>query len=136
MAKYLVVVESPTKVKALKKYLGKDYEVLASKGHVKDLPDRSLGVDVEKGFEPQYVTIPGKEKILKDITNAAVDAEAVFLAPDPDREGEAIAWHIAGVLNNPKETVRRVLIQEITKKGVQDAINNPLDLDANKYESQ
>lgn len=136
MAKYLVVVESPTKVKALKKYLGKDYEVLASKGHVKDLPDRSLGVDVDKEFEPQYVTIPGKEKILREITTAARAAEAVFLAPDPDREGEAIAWHIAGELDNPKELISRVLIQEITKKGVQDAIANPLELNLQKYESQ
>ncbi len=136
MAKYLVVVESPTKVKALKKYLGKDYEVLASKGHVKDLPDRSLGVDVEREFEPQYVTIPGKEKILKEITTAAKIAESVFLAPDPDREGEAIAWHIAGELDKPKELIKRVLIQEITKKGVQDAIANPLELNLQKYESQ
>ncbi len=136
MAKYLVVVESPTKVKALKKYLGKDYEVLASKGHVKDLPDRSLGVDVENNFEPQYVTIPGKEKILKEITDAAKNAEAVYLAPDPDREGEAIAWHIATELKNPKETIQRVLIQEITKKGVQDAISKPGELDINKYEAQ
>jgi DNA topoisomerase-1 len=136
MAKYLVVVESPTKVKALKKYLGKDYEVMASKGHVKDLPDRSLGVDVEKGFEPQYVTIPGKEKILKEITTAAKEAEAIYLAPDPDREGEAIAWHIASELDNPKASIQRVLIQEITKKGVQDAINSPGALDIAKYEAQ
>jgi DNA topoisomerase-1 len=136
VAKYLVVVESPTKVKALKKYLGKDYEVLASKGHVKDLPESSLGVDVEKGFEPQYVTIPGKEKVLKDITSAAQLADTVFLAPDPDREGEAIAWHIAGEIRKPSQKVRRVLIQEITKKGVQDAIARPLELDSRKFESQ
>jgi DNA topoisomerase-1 len=136
MAKYLVVVESPTKVKALKKYLGKDFEVLASKGHVKDLPDRSLGVDVDKDFEPQYVTIPGKEKILKDITNAAHGAETVYLAPDPDREGEAIAWHISKEIDTPKEKIRRVLIQEITKKGVLDAIGAPGNLDGNKFESQ
>ena len=136
MAKYLVVVESPTKVKALKKYLGKDYEVLASKGHVKDLPDRSLGVDVEHAFEPQYVTIPGKEKILKEIKSAAAVAEAVYLAPDPDREGEAIAWHIASELNRPAEQIQRVLIQEITKKGVQEAISHPGELNARKYESQ
>lgn len=136
MAKYLVVVESPTKVKALKKYLGKEFEVLASKGHVKDLPESSLGVDVDKGFEPQYVTIPGKEKILKDIKSAAQLAETVFLAPDPDREGEAIAWHIADEIKKPKKSIRRVLIQEITKKGVQDAIAHPLDLDIRKFESQ
>lgn len=136
MAKYLVVVESPTKVKALKKYLGSDYEVLASKGHVKDLPDRSLGVDVDQDFEPQYVTIPGKEKILKEIKSAAASAEAIFLAPDPDREGEAIAWHIASEINKPKESIQRVLIQEITKKGVQEAIGHPGELNPYKYESQ
>ena len=136
VAKYLVVVESPTKVKALKKYLGKDYEVLASKGHVRDLPESSLGVDVEKGFEPQYVTIPGKEKILKDIVAAAQLADTVFLAPDPDREGEAIAWHIANELKKPKQKILRVLIQEITKKGVLEAIAKPLPLDTKKFESQ
>ncbi len=136
MAKFLVVVESPTKVKSLKKYLGEDYEVLASKGHVKDLPDRSLGVDLDKNFEPQYVTIPGKDKVLKEITSAAKSAETVFLAPDPDREGEAIAWHIASELKKPESQIKRVLIQEITKKGVQDAINKPAILDLRKYESQ
>lgn len=135
MSKYLVVVESPTKVKSLKKYLGKDYEVLASKGHVRDLPESSLGVDVEKEFEPHYVTIPGKEKILKEIAESAKDVETIYLAPDPDREGEAIAWHIAGVLPKKKE-VHRVLIQEITKKGIQEAIANPSKLDMHKFESQ
>lgn len=136
MAKYLVVVESPTKVKALKKYLGTDFEVLASKGHVKDLPGRSLGVDVDKNFEPQYVTIPGKEKILKEITDVAKKVDTIYLAPDPDREGEAIAWHIASELKLPEKSVQRVLIQEITKKGIQEAISSPAKLDLNKYESQ
>ena len=136
MAKYLVVVESPTKVKSLKKYLGPDYEVLASKGHVKDLPGRSLGVDVDHQFEPQYVTIPGKEKILKEIIAAAKVAEHVYLAPDPDREGEAIAWHIASEIGKRPDQIQRVLIQEITKKGVLDAIGAPGALDLLKYEAQ
>jgi DNA topoisomerase-1 len=136
MAKYLVVVESPTKVKSLKKYLGADFEVLASKGHVKDLPGRSLGVDVDKNFEPQYVTIPGKEKILKEITDLAHKVDTVYLAPDPDREGEAIAWHIASELDLPKKSVQRVLIQEITQKGIQEAIKSPASLDPHKFESQ
>lgn len=135
MTKYLVVVESPTKVKSLKKYLGPDYEVLASKGHVRDLPASSLGVDVEKDFEPHYVTIPGKEKILKAIADAAEKVDTIFLAPDPDREGEAIAWHIAGVMP-PKKEIHRVLIQEITKKGIQEAIANPTKIDIRKFESQ
>ena len=136
MAKYLVVVESPTKVKSLKKYLGPDYEVLASKGHVKDLPARSLGVDVDHQFEPQYVTIPGKEKILKEIMAAAKIADHVYLAPDPDREGEAIAWHIAAEIGKRPDQVQRVLIQEITKKGVLDAIGAPGILNIHKYEAQ
>jgi DNA topoisomerase-1 len=136
VAKYLVVVESPTKVKSLKKYLGADYEVLASKGHVKDLPARSLGVDVDHQFEPQYVTIPGKEKILKEIMAAAKIADHVYLAPDPDREGEAIAWHIAAEIGKRPEQVQRVLIQEITKKGVLDAISAPGILNIHKYEAQ
>ena len=136
MAKYLVVVESPTKVKSLKKYLGADYEVLASKGHVKDLPARSLGVDVDHQFEPQYVTIPGKEKILKEIMAAAKIADHVYLAPDPDREGEAIAWHIAAEIGKRPDQVQRVLIQEITKKGVLDAISAPGILNIHKYEAQ
>lgn len=136
MAKYLVVVESPTKVKTLKKYLGKGYEVVASKGHVKDLPDRTLGVDVEKDFSPEYVVIPGKEKILRSIAAEAKKAEAVYLAPDPDREGEAIAWHIASEIDTPKDKIWRVLIQEITQKGVQDAIAHPSSLDNKRYESQ
>jgi DNA topoisomerase-1 len=136
MAKFLVVVESPTKVKSLKKYLGKEYEVLASKGHVRDLPDKSLGVDVENGFEPQYVTIPGKEKVLEGIAEAANSAELIYLAPDPDREGEAIAWHIASTIKNQKKQISRVLIQEITKKGVLDAIARPQKLNVHKFESQ
>ncbi len=136
MAKYLVVVESPTKVKTLKKYLGKGYEIIASKGHVKDLPDKTLGVDVNNNFNPEYVVIPGKEKILKSIAAEAKDADAVYLAPDPDREGEAIAWHIASEIDIPKEKIWRVLIQEITQKGVQEAIKHPSTLDCKRYESQ
>ena len=136
MAKYLVVVESPTKIKSLKKYLGKDYEVLASKGHIKDLPDRSLGVDVDNDFEPKYVTIPGKQKLLKEIVKAAKVAETIFLAPDPDREGEAIAWHIAQEIKDFDGEIKRVLIQEITKKGISEAIDNPVTLDYNKFEAQ
>jgi DNA topoisomerase-1 len=136
MSKYLVVVESPTKVAALKKYLGKDYEVLASKGHVKDLPGRSLGVDVTNGFQPTYVTIPGREKILRTIMDAARKAKMIYLAPDPDREGEAIAYHIASELEVPRNLVRRVLIEEITKKGITAAIEHPEDINAAKFESQ
>lgn len=137
MGKFLVVVESPTKVKSLKKYLGPNYQVLASKGHVKDLPDRTLGVDVDNGFQPEYVTIPGKESVLNEISSAAARAEHIFLAPDPDREGEAIAWHIAEEIpQTKKDKISRVLIQEITKKGVESALANPQALDIHKFESQ
>ena len=95
MAKSLIIVESPTKARTITKYLGRGYSVMASVGHVKDLPTSKLGVDLEHDFEPQYVTIKGKSKVLADIKKKAQEVDTVFLAPDPDREGEAIAWHIA-----------------------------------------
>jgi DNA topoisomerase IA len=96
--KPLVVVESPTKVRTIKKYLGKDYNVAATVGHIKDLPGKEMGIDVENGFKPKYSYIPGKQKVIKSLKQAAGDANDIFLAPDPDREGEAIAWHTAEVL--------------------------------------
>jgi DNA topoisomerase I len=134
----LVVVESPAKAKTIKKYLGRGYDVKASVGHVKDLPKSKIGVDVENGFLPQYDVIKGKAKVLSEIKRAARTAERVFLATDPDREGEAIAWHIAEELgvggNDPR--VRRVLFNEITKNAIQKAIEKPIDLDRNKFDSQ
>jgi len=136
MAKSLVVVESPSKAKTIGKYLGKGYEVMASVGHVKDLPKSRMGVDVTKGFEPEYETIKGKNKILQDIRKAAKSAEMVYLAPDPDREGEAIAWHIFTELKVPEEKVRRVLFNEITEKAIVAALAAPVRLNENKYNSQ
>ncbi|MFO0745383.1 MAG: type I DNA topoisomerase [Myxococcota bacterium] len=136
MAKSLVVVESPSKAKTIGKYLGKGYEVMASVGHVKDLPKSRMGVDVKAGFEPEYETIKGKNKILQDIRKAAKTAEMVYLAPDPDREGEAIAWHIFSELKVPEEKVRRVLFNEITEKAIQAALKAPVRLNENKYNSQ
>jgi DNA topoisomerase I len=134
----LVVVESPAKAKTIKKYLGRAYDVKASVGHVKDLPKSKIGVDIEKGFLPDYDVIKGKAKVLSDIKRAARTADRVFLATDPDREGEAIAWHIAEELGaggeDPK--VRRVLFNEITKKAILKAIQEPLDLDRKKFDSQ
>jgi len=134
----LVVVESPAKAKTIKKYLGRGFEVKASVGHVKDLPKSKIGVDVEKGFAPQYEAIKGKAKVLSDIKRAARTAERVFLATDPDREGEAIAWHIAEELGaeGGDGRVRRVLFNEITKGAIQKAIQAPLDLDRKKFDSQ
>jgi DNA topoisomerase-1 len=135
-SKALVVVESPSKAKTIKKYLGSGYDVRASVGHVKDLPRSKLGVDLDGGFEPHYETIRGKGKILQEIRQAAKDAEMVFLAPDPDREGEAIAWHIASELKLPPERVKRVLFNEITKKAILTALAAPLELNENRYNSQ
>ena len=98
MSKPLVVVESPTKVRTIKKYLGSDYQVAATVGHIKDLPSKEMGIDVEDGFKPKYQYIPGKQKVVKSLKQAAGDTHDVYLAPDPDREGEAIAWHTADVL--------------------------------------
>jgi DNA topoisomerase I len=135
----LVVVESPAKAKTIKKYLGRGYDVQASVGHVKDLPKSKMGVDIEKGFLPAYDVIKGKAKVLSDIKRAAKKADHVFLATDPDREGEAIAWHIAeelGVTDAADVKVRRVLFNEITKNAIQKAIEEPLDLDRRKFDSQ
>ena len=126
MAKHLVIVESPAKAKTINKYLGRDYQVKASVGHVVDLPKSKLGVDIENDFEAEYAVIQGKNAVLNEIKQAAKDKDTIYLAPDPDREGEAIAWHIAEKLGHPKrKNVRRVLFNEITKKAVQEAIAAP-----------
>ncbi len=134
MAKNLVIVESPSKARTLTKYLGRNFTVKASVGHVVDLPKSKLGVDVERDFQPEYVVIPGKKKILDELKKAAKDKENVFLAPDPDREGEAIAWHIAKYLG--KKNVFRVRFNEITKKAVEEALKNPTEIDQNLFEAQ
>jgi DNA topoisomerase-1 len=136
MAKHLVIVESPAKAKTLGKYLGRDYQVKASVGHVVDLPKSKLGVDIEKDFQAEYHVIQGKSKVLEEIKKAAKDKERVYLAPDPDREGEAIAWHIAQRLGPKRKNVHRVLFNEITKKAVLEALQNPGELDQNRFEAQ
>ena len=134
-AKTLVVVESPAKAKTIKKYLGAGYEVLASKGHIKDLP-KKMGVDVEKDFTETYEVIEGKEKVLAELKAAAKKADAILLATDPDREGEAIAWHIMEELKRPKLPIQRVEFHEITKKGVEHGVEHPRKLDENLYDAQ
>ncbi len=134
MAKSIVIVESPAKAKTITKYLGPDYEVLASLGHVMDLPKRDLGVDIENHFEPTYVVIPGKEKVLAQLKKEAKKAKAIFLAADPDREGEAICFHLAHELRseaNGAKPMRRVAFNEITKRGVQEGFAHPGDIDQN-----
>jgi DNA topoisomerase-1 len=130
-----VVVESPAKAKTIKKYLGAKYEVMASKGHIRDLP-RKLGIDIEKGFKETYEVVPGKEKVLAELKDAARGVDEVLLATDPDREGEAIAWHLADELKSSKKKTKRVEFHEITKKGVQDGIAHPRELDSKLIDAQ
>jgi DNA topoisomerase-1 len=134
--KYLVIVESPAKAKTIEKYLGKDFYVLASMGHLRDLPKSKLAVDPENKFEPSYIIIKGKAKILNQLKDAAKKAEIVYLAPDPDREGEAIAWHLAYALNLDESKIRRVEFNQITKETVQAAIANPRLIDINRVNAQ
>jgi DNA topoisomerase-1 len=131
----LVIVESPTKAKTIGKYLGAGYEVKATVGHVRDLPTRELGVDVERGFEPKYVTIKGKTKTLSDLKKAAKGASTIYLATDPDREGEAIAWHVADQLKAGVPT-HRILFHEITKEAIQEALKAPGRIDERKVDAQ
>src|SRR3989440_11482608 len=133
----LVIVESPTKAKTIGKYLGRGYTVKATIGHLRDLPKRELGVDVENNFTPKYVTIKEKAKTLAEIKKAAKAADRVLLATDPDREGEAIAWHVASQLNGDgTDKIRRVLFHEITKDAVAEAVANPLDIDQRQVDAQ
>jgi len=125
MTKGMIVVESPTKVKTLQKFLGDDYIIKASVGHVKDLPEGELGVDIEKDFHPQYVTIAGKKKVLGELKKASQKVKNIYLGPDPDREGEAIAWHIAEEIDGKDKNIYRVLFNEITKNAVLEALKKP-----------
>jgi DNA topoisomerase I len=134
VATKLVIVESPSKAKTIEKFLGPDFRVLASVGHVIDLPAKGLGVDTRRNFQPKYVVIPGKEKVLLDLRRASRSAQEVFLAPDPDREGEAISAHLARALEIPH--ARRAVFNEITKAAVQDAINHPREIDENLVNAQ
>ncbi len=134
--KSLLIVESPTKVKTLSKFLGKNFTIKASVGHIKDLPKKELGVDIENDLSPTYVVIEGKEKVLKDLKKAAKSVEKIYLGPDPDREGEAIAWHIAEELNGDSDKLFRVEFNEITEKAVTEAISHPRKIDMNLVDAQ
>ena len=136
MAKNLVIVESPAKAKTINKYLGKEYRVEASMGHVRDLPKKELGVDVEGGFEPKYVTAQGKQKIITALKKHAAAAETIYLAPDHDREGEAIGWHIQQALAGKNKNMRRIVFNEITKSAIKEAIANPRDIDMDLVNAQ
>ncbi|MFL5577308.1 MAG: type I DNA topoisomerase [Gemmatimonadaceae bacterium] len=133
----LVIVESPAKAKTIGKYLGRGYRVKATVGHVRDLPEKKLGIDVENGFEPEYVTIEGKEKTLAELKSAAKDSREIFIATDPDREGEAIGWHVAGQIRRKGGApIRRVLFHEITRDAVRQALERAGDIDEKKVEAQ
>ena len=134
--KSLVIVESPAKAKTIEKYLGKDFQVLASMGHLRDLPKSSLSVDVKNDFEPVYQPIRGKEEIIRSLKKAAKSADMVYLATDPDREGEAISWHLKQLLDLPDEKTRRVTFNEITKNVVLESIRAPRDIDQNLVDAQ
>ena len=137
MAKNLVVVESPAKAKTINRYLGKDFQVKASMGHVRDLPKKTLGVDIARGFEPQYDALPTRKKVLDELKRAAKGASAIYLAADPDREGEAICWHLAESLGpRLKKKIKRVVFNEITKKAVEAAFAHPGELDLKKVDAQ
>lgn len=136
MSKSLVVVESPTKIRTLKKYLGPDFDVAATVGHIKDLPVKKLGISIEDGFKPQYTTVQGKEKVIRTLKKAAGNLNDIYLAPDPDREGEAIAWHTAEILKKKGRRFHRVLFHELTQNAIKAAMASPQQLDRHKFESQ
>jgi DNA topoisomerase I len=136
MAKSLVVVESPAKAKTINKYLGRDYKVIASMGHIRDLPKSKLGVDVDDDFAEEYVSLESRKKVLKELKDAAKDASNIYVATDPDREGEAIGWHLIQELKGKKRKFHRLTFNEITKKAVQEALNNPRSIDEKMVAAQ
>ena len=136
MAHYLVIVESPAKVKTIKKFLGSNYTVAASQGHVRDLPKSSLGIDIEHDYEPKYITIRGKGDILASLRKEVKKSDKVYLATDPDREGEAISWHLAAALKLDEKKMRRITFNEITKNAVKASLKAPRDrLSAGRVQS-
>ena len=136
MAKYLVIVESPAKVKTIKKFLGANYEVMASNGHVRDLPKSTMGIDVENGYEPKYITIRGKGDILAALRKAVKKADKIYLATDPDREGEAISWHLQEALKLADKKVYRITFNEITKTAVKESLKNAREIDMKLVDAQ
>ena len=136
MADKLVIVESPAKANTIKKFLGGNTKVVASMGHIRDLPKSKLGVDIEHDFEPEYINIRGKGDLIKSLKKDAKQAKKVYIATDPDREGEAIAWHLAYILKDEKNKISRVTFNEITKNAVQKAIKEPRNIDMNVVDAQ
>src|SRR6476620_4777388 len=137
MAKALVVVESPAKAKTINKYLGRNYKVIASMGHVRDLPKSKLGVDIGEDFEPSYEVIASRKKVLKDLKDAAKESDDIYIATDPDREGEAIGWHLAEELGaGNRKKIRRLMFNEITKRGILSALEHPTSINKQMVDAQ
>src|SRR5213083_2725147 len=136
MAKALVVVESPAKAKTINKYLGRDYKVVASMGHIRDLPKSKLGVDIDNDFAEQYESILSRKKVIKELKDAAKDASDIYVATDPDREGEAIGWHLTQELKGKKRKFQRLTFNEITKKAVNEALAHPRAIDEKMVAAQ
>ncbi len=136
MVENLVIVESPAKAKTIEKFLGKDFRVVSSFGHIRDLAKKNLGIDIEKDFRPEYEIPQDKVKVVNELRKAAKDAKNIWIASDEDREGEAIAWHVAGVLGLDLETTRRIVFHEITKDAIASAVENPRKIDMNLVNSQ
>ncbi|MBQ8545806.1 MAG: type I DNA topoisomerase [Clostridia bacterium] len=136
MANNLVILESPGKIGAVKSYLGSNYKVIASVGHVRDLPKSTLGIDTENGFEPHYINIRGKGDLIKELKKEAKNADKIFFATDPDREGEAISWHLAAIIGEDAKKAKRISFNEITKSAVKEAIKHPRNIDINLVNSQ
>ncbi|MBU2036216.1 DNA topoisomerase I, partial [Patescibacteria group bacterium] len=131
----LIIVESPTKAKTLGKFLGKDFELLATKGHIKDLPKSTLGIEIEKKFKPDYILVQNKEGVIKDIKKASKKAKKIYLATDPDREGEAISSHVKEIVNDDPK-IKRIVFHEITKSAVEEALKKPGKVDKNLVNAQ
>ena len=136
MAKNLIIVESPAKSKTIKKFLGKNYEVVASNGHVRDLPKSQMGIDIENDFEPKYITIRGKGELLAGLRKEVKKADKIYLATDPDREGEAISWHLCKALKLSPENTKRITFNEITKNAVRNSIKQSRELDMDLIDAQ
>ena len=136
MAENLVIVESPGKVKSIGKFLGKGYKVEASIGHIRDLPKSQIGVDIDNNFEPKYITIRGKGDVISKLKKEAKSAKKIYLATDPDREGEAISWHLAHILNIDEGQKCRVSFNEITQNAVKNALKQPREIDTNLVDAQ
>ncbi|MBU4536922.1 DNA topoisomerase I, partial [Patescibacteria group bacterium] len=136
MSKYLVIVESPAKAKTIGRYLGKDYRIAASVGHIRDLPSSKLGVDVENNYQPLYTSLKGKENVIRELKEMAKQAGFVYIATDPDREGEAIAWHLMEAAENDPQLTQRVVFHEITERAINEAFANPRDIYMNLVDAQ